>query len=433
MRKSKVVKLPRLPASSVLILLFLFGAFYSGYAIGEKSGSSAPKNESVKITVSSGTVKTDPNQNLDVDFSLFWDAIDVAKSKYIDIKDVSDKDFLYGAIEGAIGALDDPYSVFLKPQDAKKFDEDIKGVFGGIGAEINVEKDQLIIVVPLKDNPAMKAGLKAGDSIMKIDDEPTSGMSVEDAVKLIRGEPGTYVRLLIFREGWKSSKEFKVKRDVIKVPTLDWKMVSSTPDGPTDIFYIALHNFNANASQLFREAATDALFQGTNGVILDLRDDTGGYLNVAIDIAGWFLNRGEVIVKERFKNGKVDTLFAHGNGVFKNMPVVIIVNGGSASASEILAGALRDNKSSKLVGEKTYGKGSVQELEYLKDGSTLKISTAEWLTPSNYSINKKGLKPDTEIKAEVTEKKDPYFEKALELIAPLMPKEPALQTIIISI
>ena len=382
---------PKIPAVILFIAIALF-SFYEGYYLGEKKNSAAEKQTTTSI--STPELKNNPDQNLNTDFSLFWDAVHVAKEKYVNIDEISDKDFLYGAIKGAISALKDPYSVFLEPTDAKKFEEDIKGVFGGIGAEIGIREDKLVVLHPLKGNPAELAGLKPKDEILKIDDTITAGLSSEDAVKLIRGEVGTKVKFLIFREGWDKAKDFTITRAVISVPTLDWKMVKSEDGAKNDIFYIQLYTFNSTAASLFRQAGTEALFKGTRGVILDLRGNGGGYLDVAVDLSGWFIDRGKTVVQERFRNGKTDKMLTHGNTVFSKMPVVVLVDEGSASASEILAGALRDQVGAKIIGAKTFGKGSVQELSYLKDGSTLKISTAEWLTPKGHSINKKGIEPD---------------------------------------
>lgn len=371
--------------------------FYAGYTVGHKNS----------------IVITDSHQILNADFSLFWDAANLVKSKYVNAKDVKDQDLLYGAVQGMVGALGDPYSVFFSPSDAKRFEQDLAGSFGGIGAEIGVKDSQLVIVAPLKGNPAEEVGLRAGDKILKIDDAVTSSFTTDQAVKLIRGEPGTTVRLLILREGWKEAKEFKITRKIVVVPTLDWEIK------PGDILYLHLYNFNGNATQLFYSAVFNGLMQQPKGVVLDLRNDPGGFLDVATQLAGWFLKRGDVVVREKFHSGDQQVFYAQGNGSLANLPVVVLVNGGSASASEILAGALRDMRGAKLIGDKTFGKGSVQEMEDMKDGSSLKITIAAWLTPNGDEIDKKGLTPDIEVKLtddDVKNGKDPQLEKALEVI-----------------
>lgn len=393
------------------------GLFVSGLIIGKNSMS----------VVAEGEKTWGAEGPLGASSTLIWDALQIAKDKYVHINDVKDEDFLYGAVEGVISALGDPYSTFFRPEDAKKFNEDVQGNFGGIGAEIGKRDGALIIVAPLKGNPAEAAGLKAGDKIIKVDDTFTDDLSVEEAVKLIRGTIGTKVKLQIFREGWDKTREFEVTRANIILPTLDWEMLQAPGEKEANVAYFALHSFNANASQAFNDAVFQALFKGTKGIILDVRNNSGGYLDVSIDIAGHFLGRGETVVMEKFRSGKKEKLIARGNGALKNLPIVVLVNEGSASASEILAGALRDQKGAKLVGVKTFGKGSVQELETMRDGSTLKISVAEWITPAGHSIDKKGLSPDVEIKQpeskEKEEQEDVQKTKALEQIAPLLGKK----------
>ncbi len=388
----------------LLAVLVAIGIFYGGFQLGYSKKANA---EPALPQLEQGILGN-------VDFSLFGDAITMLKGNYYGIKEVRDQDILYGAIKGAVQSTGDPYTVFFPPSDAKKFEEDLSGNFGGIGAELGMQDGQLAIIAPIKGNPAEKSGLKAGDKILKIDDTVASDLTVDEAVKLIRGPVDTKVKLLIIRDGWKETKEIEVVRATISVPTLDWKMV----DG--DIAYIQLYNFNGNAPSAFYEAALSALIQGAKGVVLDLRNDPGGYLEVAHDIAGWFLKRGDVVVREKLRSGEEgDPLRANGNQAFLNLPVVVLVDGGSASASEILAGALQDQRGIKLVGEKTFGKGSVQEMEYLKDGSSMKISIAEWLTPKGRQINKKGLNPDVEVKLtedDAKDGKDLQYDKAMEII-----------------
>lgn len=368
----------------------------------------------------SASAATQDNSVLNADLSILWETIELIKERYFDAKNIKDQDLLYGAIEGVVKSLDDPYSDFFNPSDAKKFYEDLNGSFGGIGAEIGMKEKEIVIIAPLKNNPAETAGLQAGDKIIKIDDKVTTNMSVEDSVKIIRGEPGTEVRLMIFREGWKETKEFKITRKIVVVPTLDWEM---KPDG---IAYFRLYNFNANVPSLFFDSALKSLVSGTKGIVLDLRNNPGGFLDVATNLSGWFLPRGEIAVKERFYSSEEKNFYANGNQSLVNIPVVVLVNEGSASASEILAGALRDQRGAKLVGEKTYGKGTVQEVDTLKDGSSIKISIAEWLTPNGHSINKKGLTPDVEVKItedDIKNKKDPQLEKAIEILKEVMIKK----------
>ncbi|MBI2278512.1 MAG: S41 family peptidase [Candidatus Brennerbacteria bacterium] len=353
---------------------------------------------------------TDSREVVDADFSLFWEAVQAVKDRYVEEEKFDDQELVYGAIRGALSTLKDPYTTFFSPSDAKKFGEDLEGVFGGIGAEIGIRNNEIVIVAPLKGNPAEEAGLKAGDRILKVGDTVTAGLSVEEAVKIIRGEPDTEIALLVFREGFKEAREFKITRRIIVVPTLDYEV----KDG--NVMYVHLYNFNANAPSLFYEMGLNALVRGVKGIVLDLRNNPGGFLDVATHLAGWFVDRGEVVVKEKFRGGEETPLLANGNAALAKLPVVVIVNAGSASASEILAGALRDIRGATLVGEKTFGKGSVQEIEDLRDGATVKVTIAEWLTPAGTKINGEGLAPDVEVKGSDDENKDPQLEKALEVM-----------------
>lgn len=397
----------RITAIGVGIILLAL-AFYGGFKLGT--------TETVTSTADGTAAQLLPN----ADFSLFWDTVKSLKDNYYGINNVSDQDIVYGAIKGAVQSTGDPYTVFFPPSDAKKFNEDLSGSFGGIGAEIGIQDNQLTVISPIKGTPAETAGLKTGDQILKIDDTiVTADLSVDEAVSLIRGPIGTKVKLMIMRNGWKTPKEFDITRGTIQIPTLDWKMVNG------NIAYIQIYNFSANASSLFYQAALSALLQGAHGVVLDLRGDPGGFLEVAQDIGGWFLPRGDVVVREKLRSGDDNVLRANGNAALAQMPVVVLVDGGSASASEILSGALRDDRKVELVGEKTFGKGSVQEVQTMKDGSSLKVSIAEWLTPNGHTINKIGLTPDVTVPLtdqDIKNGKDPQYDKAMEIIKQEMGK-----------
>lgn len=380
----------------------------SGFALGFRYGEKFPQN--ISVSELSGTTSGQPAS---VDFGTFWQTWDIINKNYLRASKIKTQDEVYGAVSGLVGSLGDPYSVFFSPKENKKFQEDVKGNFGGIGVEIGVKKSQLVVVAPLKDTPGSRAGLKPGDLILKINATSTDGMAVEGAISLIRGPQGTDVTLSIFREGWDKPKDFKITRATITVPTLDLTM----KDG--NIADIQLYEFNANADYLFRNAANKALAQGAKGIILDLRNNPGGYLDVAVDLGGWFFEPKTLVVREEDKAGDGDSLHAQGNGAFKNIPIVVLINGGSASASEILAGALRDNRNVKLIGEKSFGKGTVQQLIPLRDGSTIKLTIAHWVLPSGKILDNGGLVPDIEVKIsddDIKNKKDPQLDKALEVI-----------------
>lgn len=349
-----------------------------------------------------------------LDFTLFWNAWQTLKEKFIDQNRFDNQKMLYGAISGMVRSLNDPYTIFMDPEESKKFLEDVSGKFEGVGMEVGQKKGQLQIIAPLEGTPAQKAGLRAGDKIVKIDDAFTLDMTVDDAVSQIRGEKDTPVVLTIFREGWNSTKEFKLIRDIIEVPSLKWEVKEN------DVVYIKLYQFSEKAGADFRKAAIEILRTPTKKIVLDLRNNPGGYLEVSQDIASFFLEKDSLIAIEDFGGRKEQKKYlARGNDVFSQLPLVILINQGSASAAEILAGALRDNRQIKLVGETSFGKGSVQELENLTGGSSLKITVAKWLTPKGQSISDHGLTPDVQI--EITDEdyqkeKDPQLDKALEIV-----------------
>mgnify|MGYP000315349846 CR=1 FL=1 len=408
--------------SGVGAVALLAGAFYGGFWLGGNGGTIAESAE--------GEVPAEIGSQipLDADVSLLWDTIGFIKNRYFKPEDVDDRKLLYGAISGAVDSLNDPYSQFFPPDDAEKFEEDLSGNFYGIGAEIGIRDGQLVIVSPLEGNPADKAGIRAGDRILKVDDTLTADLSLNEAVKLIRGELGTDVILLIDRDGWEEPRRITVTRAEITIPTIDWEMKED------DVAYIHLYNFNANAPQAFYKASFDLLMQGSRGLVLDLRGNSGGYLEVANNIAGWFLKRGSLIVTERFPNGEDRRFHANGGGAWGRTPVVLLVDGSSASASEIVAGALRDQLGVTIVGEKTFGKGTVQEMETLSDGSKVKISVAEWVTPEGYTINESGIEPDVKVPVtaeDIEAGNDPQLEKAVEILKEQAKDVEVIQTIVL--
>lgn len=351
----------------------------------------------------------------DVDFSLFWETWKTIEEKYVDREKLNVQEMIYGAISGMIESLEDPYTVFFKPEEAKKFLEDVKGFFEGVGMEIAVKGGQLQVVAPLEGTPAQKAGLRPGDKILKVDGKSTTDVTIDTAIDWIRGPKGTEVTLTIYREEWGQERDIKITRGVIDIPSLKLEMLAED-----NIAYLRLYHFSEKASYDFREAAIEILASPAQKIILDLRNNPGGYLDVAQDIAGWFLEKGQVVAIEDFGEGREQQeILAEGNAKLLNYPVVILINEGSASGSEILAGALRDNREVKLIGETSFGKGSVQELTDLRGGFSLKITIAEWLTPKRESITDKGLEPD--IKVDLTEEdyeegRDPQLDKAIEVI-----------------
>ena len=349
-----------------------------------------------------------------IDFSPFWTTWKLLDEKYVSEDGPQNQEKVWGAIQGLVSSLGDPYSVFLPPAETEMFESDISGNFEGVGMEIGIRDKILTVIAPLKGTPAEKAGILPGDKIIKIDETGTVDLSVDKAVKLIRGKKETTVKLSIIRGPKDEALEISVTRDTINIPTIDTEIKN-------DVFIIRLYNFSANSPGLFRESLREFSVSGKDKLILDLRGNPGGYLEAAVDMASWFLPAGKVIVREDFgKKAEPVVYRSKGYDVFnENLKMVILVNAGTASASEILAGALSEHGKAKLIGEKTFGKGSVQELVKVTSDSSLKITVARWLTPNGVSISKNGLKPDIEVpitKEDLENKRDPQMDKAIQLL-----------------
>jgi len=349
----------------------------------------------------------------DLDFSLFWEAWHAIEKNYVDPERIDRQQMIYGAIRGMLDSLEDPHTFFMEPDEFKAFEKGAEGRFEGVGMEIGIRDNQLTVIAPLEGTPADRAGLRAGDKIIKIEDKDTQDMSVDMAVLLIRGPKGTEVILTVLREGWSEPKEFTVIRETIDIPSLKWELLEG------NIAYIKLYGFTRVAAYDFNVAAAEIMASPAEKIILDLRNNTGGYLDVAQQIAGWFLKKGEIVAFAETISGEIETTYkAEGASKLLPYPAIVLVNQGSASASEILAGALRDNRGIKLVGETTFGKGSIQELKELTEGG-VKITTARWLTPAGNLIDEAGLEPDVAVELtdkDIEEDKDPQLDKALEIL-----------------
>ena len=302
---------------------------------------------------------------------------------------------IWGAIGGLVDAYGDPYSVFLPPEENKQFEEEIRGNFGGLGVEIGLRDDFVTVIAPLPDTPAKRAGLVSGDQIIEIDDQTTFKMSLDEAIALIRGEVGTAVKLKLRSAETRETREVTVIRALIKVPTIETEL------RPDRIFVIKLFNFSATAPKEFKQALRLFAAAKTDKLIFDLRGNPGGYLNAAIEVASWFLPKTAVVVTEdRGVNEKPVVYYSKGYDAFSDqLKMVVLVDKGSASASEIVAGALQEHGVARLVGEQTFGKGSVQEVFPITSDTALKITVARWLTPKGTSISHNGLKPDLAVKA----------------------------------
>jgi len=326
----------------------------------------------------------------DINFNLFWDVWDVIEETYVDREDLNEKVLFYGALKGLVSSIGDPYTVFMDPKIAREFQDDLKGTFEGIGAEIGIKNDILTIIAPLPDMPAEKAGLRAGDLILAIDEGSTMGISIDEAVGKIRGPKDTDVILAIKREGEDRVREITITRGKIVVSSVRTNL---RDDG---IYLIKITNFNDDTEKLFNQAVREIIENNPEGIILDLRNNPGGYLDTAIEISSEWVE-DSMVVAEKYSDGRMIEHLARGRARLKSFPTVILVNQGSASASEIVSGALQDYGEGVVIGKQTFGKGSVQTLSKFDDGSSVKITVAKWLTPAGRSINDEGIMPDYEI------------------------------------
>ncbi len=358
-----------------------------------------------------------------LNLNLMWQVKNKLSQMYLDKSKIDDRKMEYGAIQGMVASLDDPYTVFLPPDQNKSSNEDLAGQFGGVGISLGYNKDNILAVMaPVAGSPAEKAGIKAGDLILKITDKAnnvdkdTNGMALDEAVKLIRGKVGTDVTLKIFRDGSKDTKDITLKRDNIVVPsvTLNWKEQNGKK-----VAWVQLSKFTDELYKQWPETIAKIKKEGGNnygGIVLDLRNNPGGFLQASVMVGSDFVSDG-VIVKQQNYDGTTQTYNVDSaRRQLLNDPLVVLVNGGSASAAEILAGALKDHGRAKLVGVKTFGKGTVQQPEDFSDGSGLHITIAKWLLPDGSNIHKVGINPDVEIKEDSNSKDDVQLNKAIDVL-----------------
>ncbi len=349
----------------------------------------------------------------DVDFSLFWNVWELLQTRFVDKSKLNTQSLVYGAIDGMVKSAGDPYTVFFQPKESEAFAQQINGAFGGIGIEVGMRNNILTIIAPIKDTPAARAGLLAGDKILKIGAKSTEGMKIDEAVGLIRGPSGTKVTLTYTRDGLDKAKEVTMTRDTIKIPAVDWKMLDE------NTAYVEMYVFNKNVDDEFKKTAEEIVKSKATRIILDLRNNPGGLLDSAVNIAGYFLDSNSLVTIEKSGDGRQNEFRTQPNGLLKNYPLIVLINKGSASASEILSGALKDDRGVLLVGETSFGKGSVQEVDELPNKASIKITIAKWFTPKDVSINENGIKPDVAVtltEQDVNANKDPQLDRARELI-----------------
>ncbi len=397
---------------AVFSLVLALG-FFGGVQVGAARGATASVISSFPIVGDGLTAKPDPA----LEFTDFWKVYNILNTRFVQTHasttEQSAQKEMYGAIAGLTASYGDPYTVFFPPTEAKMFSDQIAGNFQGVGMEIGIKDGQLTVVAPLKGTPSERAGILTGDVILSIDGKSTDGISTDAAVKLIRGEKGTVVTFSMFRNG--KVMEIKVTRDVIQVPTIDASL-----DKRNGVYTIALYEFTGNSADLFKKAFDEFKKSGSNKLVIDLRGNPGGYLSSAVEIASHFLPKGVVIVTEDYKGKQENVVHeSYGTSDFPSgAKVVVLMNQGSASASEILAGALQDNKIATLIGTRSFGKGSVQEVIDIGKAA-LKVTVARWLTPSGRSISDGGLTPDIKVERtqeDVTAGKDPQMERAVQFL-----------------
>ena len=347
------------------------------------------------------------------DFEQFWKAWNLVSEQYVPVKGrkASNQEKVWGAISGLANSLEDPYTVFLPPEEKTTFTQDVQGNFGGVGMQIGMKDGLVTVIAPLKGSPAERAGIKAGDKVLRIDSATTTEMTLDKALYLIRGEIGKPVRLMLLHLDEDTPVEISVVREVIQVPTIDTK-------NHGDVFVIQLYGFPATGGDLFRGALREFVQSGSHKLVLDLRGNPGGYLEVAVDMASWFLPAGKTVVSSEEKNGG-QVYRSKGYNVFgDSFKMVVLVDQGSASAAEILAGALSQNGVATLVGMKTFGKGSVQELFPITEDTSLKLTIARWITPNGTNLSAGGLDPDIIVeitRADIEAGKDPQLDRAIEV------------------
>lgn len=391
----------------VILLVFLLG-----WQLGHRDLQVKLSNYKPSVSI----VNKEPPKSINVDFRLFWDVWDLLSRSYLDKSALDPQKLFYGAISGMVAAVGDPYTVFLPPEQQKFSTEELNGSFEGVGIQLGFNKEKrLTVIAPLDGTPAHAAGIKPEDLIIKIDGKETTNMTLPEAVNLIRGPKGTKIELTIFREDESEPRVFNLTRDsiIVKSVALSFK----NTEGGKKIAVIKLSRFGERTKDEWNESIGTILSENSQAVILDLRNNPGGFLDGAVFIASEFLDSGDVVLQENSK-GERTSFKVNRAGRLTNIPLVVLINKGSASASEIVAGSLQDRGRGKLIGEKSFGKGTIQEAENLAGGTGIHITVAKWLTPKGFWVNEsQGLEPDFNIEgAKEDSLEDPQIDKAIELL-----------------
>ncbi len=420
----------------IQLVLIILIAFLIGYFFGINKIAFDWKNYSPSVSV----VSKEPPSNLsNVDFSQFWLTWQKLEATYYDKTKLDPQKMVNAAISGMVQSLGDPFTVYLPPVQNENFKQGMAGQFSGIGAELGMKDKDIIVIAPLDGSPAQKSGIKAGDKILKVDNKSIVGWTTSQAVEVIRGQKGTQVVLNVIHKDEKETKDIKITRDIITVKSVyGWvkkikdvdniriakdsksKGIAKTLSENNEIAYIRLSQFGDNTNKDWSALVSDLslkISQANNfkGIVFDLRNNPGGYLTDAVFIASEFLGQGKTVVSEEGGTIEKKVMKVERRGLFLDKPVIVLINGGSASASEIVAGALRDNNKVKLIGEKSYGKGTIQQAEDLGNGAGLHVTIAKWLTPNEVWVNGKGLEPDMKVEFDKNEPEiDTQLEKAIE-------------------
>lgn len=405
MAKTKLNKLKKLskPIKIVSLVLFAIIFYFAGFLVGHR-------NVVFEKTFQPKVINMELAKPATIDFGIFWKAWNLVMQNSVENPD--NQKMVYGAIDGMVQSLNDPYSIFMDPSSSQNFAQELSGSLEGIGAEISTKDNKIIVVTPLSGSPAEAAGIKPNDQIIKINDTDTLNMAVDTAVGLIRGPAGTTVKLTIMRGGSATPIVVEIKRDKITIKSVTWSMKTDT------IGYIKVSQFGDDTTSLMQQATKELAAHNPQAIVLDLRHNPGGYLQSAVDMVGLFTDPGTVVVKEKNKGGQIQIEKTTGVPLLPKVKMIVLIDEGSASAAEIVAGALQDLGRAQLVGVKSFGKGSVQELEDLGSGATLKLTIAEWLTPKDRAINHVGIEPDVNVGLSEDDAKagrDPQLDKAMEL------------------
>ncbi len=372
-----------------LITLVLGWQIGASYEMRQMSAQQSRITELFSMSSGSGQiVQSDPEK--EVDLSIFWSVWRLLQKHYVDPSKLEVRSMVFGAVNGLVNAVGDPYTLFMTPQDTKMFQKALSGTLEGIGAQLDQRQGHVIVVAPLKGSPAEKAGLQSKDEIVAVDGKTLEGMSLENAVTLIRGAKGTTVTLSILRAPKHEPFPMKVVRDAIHIPSVESKVIK-TQSG--SIGFVALNQFGDDSTAEMKKALAAFPTTGLKGVVLDLRFNGGGYLDGAVDLVSMFQQSGDVVTVDR-RDAELESHHVNGNPIIPTLPLVVLINGGSASASEITAGALQDNKRATIIGMQSFGKGTVQEIIDLPGGSALRVTIAHWLTPAGHDLGKKGVTPN---------------------------------------